>query len=55
MQRDDALGVRGRLGHEVDDDAGFLPGVRAHDPADALLVDAARRGRGEVHADGCAR
>ena len=27
-------------------------GMDAHDPADALLVDAARGGRGEVHADG---
>ena len=34
---------------------GFLARVDAHDPADALLVDAARRGRGEVHADGRSR
>ena len=55
VQRDDALVVRRRLRHEVDDDAGLLARVDAHDPADPLLVDAARRRRREVHADGRAR
>ena len=44
-----------RLGDEVDDDAGLLARVDAHDPADPLLVDAAGRRRREVHADGRAR
>ena len=55
MQRDDALVVRRALRDEVDDDAGLLARVDAHDPADPLLVDAARRRRREVHADGRAR
>ena len=49
MQRDDAVGVRRALLDEVDDDAGLLARVQAHDPADPLLVDAPARGRGEVH------
>ena len=55
VERDDALGVRRALRHEVDDDARLLARVRAHDPADPLLVDALRCRRGEVHADGRAR
>ncbi len=55
VQRDDALGVGRALRDEIDDHAGFFPGMDAHDPADALLVDAPRRGRSEVHADGRAR
>ena len=55
VQRDDAVVVRRGLGHEVDDDAGFLARVHAHDAADALLVDAARGRRREVHANGRAR
>ena len=55
MQRDDALVVRRALGDEVDDHAGLLARVHAHDPADPLLVDAPRGGRREVHADGRAR
>ena len=55
MQRDDALVVRRALRDEVDDDARFLARVHAHDAADALLVDALRRGRREMHADGRAR
>ena len=55
VERDHALVVGRALGHEVDDDARLLARVHAHDPADALLVDAARRGRREVHADGRAR
>src|SRR4051812_12868565 len=46
--------LRGRV-HEVDDDAGLLAGVPARDAPDALLVDALRSGRREVHADGGAR
>ena len=55
MQRDHAVVVRRALVHEVDDDARLLARVHAHDPADPLLVDAAARGRGEVHDDGRAR
>ena len=55
VQRDDALVVRRALRDEVDDDARLLARVQAHDPADALLVDALRRGRREVHADRRAR
>ena len=55
MERDHALGVRRALRDEVDDDPGLLARVEAHDAADPLLVDAARRGRREVHADGRAR
>ena len=53
--RDRALVVRGRVVDEVDDDAGLLARREAHDAADALLVDAAARGRREVHAHGRAR
>src|SRR5262249_37297669 len=55
VQRDDALVVGRALRDEVHDDPGFLPRVEAHDAADPLLVDAARRGGSEVHADGRAR
>ncbi len=55
VQRDDALVVRRGLRREVDDDARFLARMDAHDPADALLVDALRRGRREVHDDRRAR
>ena len=51
VERDDALAVRGGLRDEVEDHTGLLARVRAHDPADPLLVDAPRRGRREVHAD----
>ncbi len=55
MQRHRAVGVGcGRVG-EVDDDACLLAPVQPHDAADALLVDAAARGRREVHADRRAR
>ena len=43
------------LRHEVDDDPGLLARMRAHDAADALLVDALRRRRREMHADRRAR
>src|SRR5439155_21821275 len=36
-------------GDEVAEDARVVARVRAHGPADALLVDALRRGRREVH------
>ena len=55
VERDDALVVGRPLRDEVDDDAGLLARVDAHDPSDPLLVDAARRRRREVHADGRAR
>ena len=55
MERDDALGVRRALGHEVDDDPRLLARMDAHDPPDPLLVDALRGGRREVHDDGRAR
>jgi hypothetical protein len=55
VERDDALVVRRPLRHEVDDDAGLLARMEPHDPTDPLLVDAARRGRGEMHADRRAR
>ena len=55
VERDRAVGVRrGRI-DEVDDDAGLLAAVQAHDAADALLVDAAAGRRREVHADRRAR
>jgi hypothetical protein len=50
VQRDDALVVRRRLRHEVDDDPGFLAAVDPHDAADSLLVDALARRRRQVHA-----
>ena len=51
VQGDDRL-VVGRGGvDEVDHQPGLLPRGAAGDPADALLVDAPRGGRGEVHAD----
>ncbi len=52
VQRDHALVVRRALGDEVDHDARLLARMDAHDPADPLLVDAARRGRREVHDHG---
>ena len=52
VQRDDPLGVRRADLGEVDDDAGLLAPVQAHDPADPLLVDAPARRRREVHAHG---
>ena len=55
VQRHDRLVVRGRRVHEVDDDARLLARVAAGDATDALLVDALRSGRREVHADGRAR
>ncbi|OLE01689.1 MAG: hypothetical protein AUG91_00650 [Actinobacteria bacterium 13_1_20CM_4_69_9] len=55
VQRDDPLVVCCRLGNEVDDDAGLLARMRAHDPPDALLVDAPRSGRRKVHAHGRTR
>ena len=55
MQRHDRVVVRGRRVHEVDDDARLLARVAARDAADALLVDALRGGRREVHADRRAR
>ena len=55
VQGDDRLVVgRGRV-DEVDDQARLLAGVAAGDAAHALLVDAARGGRGQVHADRRAR
>jgi hypothetical protein len=47
--------VARRVLDEVDDDAGFLARMHPHDPADPLLVDAAARGRREMHADRGAR
>ncbi len=52
VERDDALVVGRRLRDEVDDDARLLARVDAHDPADPLLVHAARGRRRQVHADG---
>jgi hypothetical protein len=47
--------VRRRVVDEVDNDAGLLARVDAHDPPDSLLVDAPTGRRREVHADGRAR
>ena len=55
VQRDDRVVVLRRRMDEVDDDAGLLARMPARDAADALLVDALRRGRREVHADRRAR
>ena len=55
VQRHDRVVVLGRRMHEVDDDARLLARLAAGDAADALLVDAPRGGRREVHADGRAR
>ena len=55
VQRDDRVVVLRRGMDEVDDDARLLAGMAARDAADALLVDALRRGRREVHADRRAR
>ena len=55
MQGHDALAVRGALADEVDDDAGLLARMQAHDPADPLLVDAPACRRGKVHDDRRAR
>ena len=51
MQGDDRLVVGGRRVDEVDHQAGLLTRCAAGDAADPLLVDAARGGRREVHAD----
>ena len=51
VERDDRLVVRGRRVDEVDHQARLLARVAAGDSPDALLVDAARGGRGEMHAD----
>ena len=55
MQGDRAVCVRCSGLGEVDDDAGFLAAMEAHDATNALLVDATTRGRCEMHADGRAR
>ncbi len=55
MEGDRALVVGRRVRDEVDHDPGFLARVHPHDPADALLVDTAARGRREMHADRGAR
>ena len=55
VQRDDRVVVLGRRVDEVDDDARLLARLAARDAADALLVDALGRRRGEVHADRRAR
>ena len=55
VQGDDRLVVGGRGVDEVDHQARLLAGVSAGDAADALLIDAARGGRGQVHADRRAR
>jgi hypothetical protein len=55
VEGDDRLvGGSGRV-HEVDDQAGLLAGRAAGDAPDALLVNAARGGRRQVHADRRAR
>jgi hypothetical protein len=41
VQGDHAVVVRRALGDEIDDDAGLLARVHAHDAADPLLVHAA--------------
>ena len=51
VQRDDRLVVGRRRVDEIDDQARLLARVPAGHAADPLLVDAARGGRGEVHAD----
>ena len=51
VQRDDRLVVGGRRVDEVDHQPRLLARVAAGDAADALLVDAPRGGRREVHAD----
>ena len=51
VQGDDRLVVGGGRVDEVDHQAGLLARVAAGDAADALLVDATRGGRREVHAD----
>ena len=55
VQGDRAVCVRCSGLGEVDDDAGFLAAMEAHDATNALLVDATTGGRCEVHADGGAR
>ena len=52
VQGDDGLVVGGGRVDEVDHQARLLAGVAAGDSPDALLVDAAGGGRGQVHADG---
>ena len=51
MEGDDRLVVAGRGVDEIDDQSGLLAGIAAGHPADPLLVDPLRGGRGEVHAD----
>ena len=51
MEGDDRLVVGRRRVDEVDDEPGLLAGGAAGDAADPLLVDAARGGRRQVHAD----
>ena len=55
VQRHHGVVVLGRRMDEVDDDARLLARMAARDAADALLVDALRGRRREVHADGRAR
>ena len=55
VERDDAVVVGRVLRREVDDDARLLARMRAHDPADPLLVHALRGRRRKVHDDGRAR
>ena len=55
VQRDDRVVVLRRGIDEVDDEARLLAGMAPRHAADALLVDAPRGGRREVHADGRAR
>jgi hypothetical protein len=55
VQRDDRVVVAGLGRDEVDDDARLLARMPAGDATDALLVDAPRGGRREVHADRRAR
>jgi hypothetical protein len=55
VERDHRVVVARLRRDEVDDDAGLLAQVAARDAADALLVDAPRGRRREVHADRGAR
>ncbi len=51
VQSDDRLVVGGRRVDEVDDQAGLLARGAPRHPPDPLLIDPARSGRREVHAD----
>src|ERR1700710_22216 len=51
VQRHDGVVVLRPRVDEIHDEACLLAGMAARDAPDALLVDALRRGRGEVHAD----